>query len=508
MKVALLSPYSEISAIGIRTISAYLKSNGISTRLIFLPLQKSFYSREAFSTYPDASIDKIAELVKDTDIIGISFMTNFYFSIRDLTLKLKKRFPHKPVVWGGIHPTVMPEQSMSVADYVCIGEGEISFLELCRHLTDKKAADDIPGIWAKKDGQIIKNQPTNVIIDLDQIPAQDYDLEDDYILLSKKEIVRITKKNIRQFLGVTYWTMYTRGCPYSCTYCCNDALRKINKDFTKIRAKTPETMVREILTIQEKYPFVEYINFQDDTFFALPEKDILKFSEYYKQKVSLPFLIPGVHPSAFTEKKYACLVESGMLRIRMGIQSGSRRIMEEIYKRKQDNNKVIEISRIIQKHSKKLMMPNYDIIVDNPWETKEDKLQTIDLLSKLAPPYSVNTYSLQFFPGTRLYEKGLEEKIITEDSQYKPYYNVEPNYLNLIIMFYSVFKIPSWLLKRLLSKKLINSENQFPRFHNFVYKLMLYRRGAASIFSRDYSMFPPGLQFLFCRILPPHKRLR
>ncbi len=71
-------------------------------------------------------------------------------------------------------------------------------------------------------------------MDLDQIPAQDYDLEDDHILLPGKEIVQITPKNIRDFLGVTYWTMYTRGCPYSCTYCCNDALRKINKDFTKI----------------------------------------------------------------------------------------------------------------------------------------------------------------------------------------------------------------------------------------------------------------------------------
>lgn len=109
MKIALISPYADISSIGIRTISSYLKSNGLSTRLIFLPLQKSYYSRENFSLYPDAAIENLAALVKDDDLIGISLMSNFYETIKDLTLKLKERLPDKPILWGGIHPTVMPE---------------------------------------------------------------------------------------------------------------------------------------------------------------------------------------------------------------------------------------------------------------------------------------------------------------------------------------------------------------------------------------------------------------
>jgi hypothetical protein len=57
MKVALLSPFTDISSIGIRTISSYLKAHNISTRLLFLPLQKNFYARELFTQYSDEVVD-------------------------------------------------------------------------------------------------------------------------------------------------------------------------------------------------------------------------------------------------------------------------------------------------------------------------------------------------------------------------------------------------------------------------------------------------------------------
>jgi anaerobic magnesium-protoporphyrin IX monomethyl ester cyclase len=121
MRVALISPFAEISSIGLRTLSAYLKAHGVATRLIFMPLQKTFYSREAFSLYPDSVITNLAELVQNDDIIGISVMSNFFDTLKDFTLKLKAKLPGKPIVWGGIHPTVAPEQCIALADYVCIG---------------------------------------------------------------------------------------------------------------------------------------------------------------------------------------------------------------------------------------------------------------------------------------------------------------------------------------------------------------------------------------------------
>ncbi|KPJ62033.1 MAG: hypothetical protein AMJ42_00275 [Deltaproteobacteria bacterium DG_8] len=503
MKIALISPYAEISSIGVRTISAYLKSNGISTRLVFLPLQKSFYSREDFSFYSDSAINDLADLVINDDLIGISLMSNFYDTVKDLTIKLKRKLPDKPIIWGGIHPTVIPEKCIEVADYLCIGEGELPCLDLCRHLAEGKSAENIPGIWSKAEGRIFRNNPLRVITDLNQIPPPDYDLEENYILLSKKTLTPLTSRNMHKFLGVTYWTMYTRGCPFSCTYCCNDALRKIHRDFTKLRAKSPEYIVQEIIAIKNKFPFIKYVNFQDDTLFALSEEDIKEFCEYYKKFVGLPFLVPGAQPSVFTEKKFDYLVDSGMLRTRVGIQCGSQRVLDEIYKRKQDNETVVQISHILQKYPKKLTMPNYDIIVDNPWETQKDRLQTIDLLSKLAPPFSLNIFSLMFFPGTSLYSKAIQENIINENTKVTHYLNYKPTYLNLIIALFGIFKVPEWLLKILLSKRLVNTKRNFVALHHILYNLILYRRGICSIVTRDFSMFPPSLQFLFCKFLPP-----
>lgn len=110
MEIALLSPYADITSIGIRTLSAYLKLQGFSTRLVFLPLQKSFYLREDLSLYSDRVINNLADLVKNNDLVGISLMSNFYDTIKDLTIKLRSELPEKPILWGGIHPTVMPEQ--------------------------------------------------------------------------------------------------------------------------------------------------------------------------------------------------------------------------------------------------------------------------------------------------------------------------------------------------------------------------------------------------------------
>jgi len=505
MKIALLSPFADISSIGIRSISAYLKAHGFSTRLVFLPLQKNFFSREPFVLYSDTVVDQLADLVRSDDLIGISLMSNFFDTVKDLTLRLKKRLPHKKIIWGGVHPTVMPAQCIEYADYVCIGEGEVPCCDLCRCIADGQPTDTIPGIWSRDDGRISQNPPQNIIIDLDQIPPLDYDLKDNFILIKKKRITELSACNMPANMGVTYWTMYSRGCPFSCSYCCNDAFRSIHKDLARLRCKSPQAMVDEILAILKKFPYVRYINFQDDTFFALSEEDIERFAVCYREHIDIPFLIPGINPNVFTERKFDCLVKSGLLRVRMGIQSGSKRIVQEVYMRHQNNDKIVEISQKLQKYSHKLTMPNYDIIVDCPWESQEDVLQTIALLDRLAPPFSLNIFSLQFFPGTRLYARAVKEGLFSEGSPFKPYYEYQRTYINLIIMLYALMKVPKWLLKLLLSKPLLSTNRTFERLHNILYNLILYRRGICSLIRRDYSMFPQSLQFLFCKMLPPPK---
>jgi len=125
------------------------------------------------------------------------------------------------------------------------------------------------------------------------------------------------------------------------------------------------------------------------------------------------------------------------------------------------------------------------------------------LLARLAPPYSLNLFSLSFFPGPSLYSKAIKKNIIDEKTKLDHYLNYKPTYLNLIIALFGLCKLSEWVLKLLLSKRLVNTKRNFPILHRIIYNLIFYRRGIYSLATRDYSMFPARLQILLCKILPP-----
>ncbi|MBU1628450.1 cobalamin B12-binding domain-containing protein, partial [bacterium] len=183
LDVTFISPYLNIYALGIRSISSYIKSKGFSSRLIFLPLihsQKSTipnYQR----LYEEKTLDDIAELCKGSMFIGISLTSNHVDSSIQLTQHLKDKF-EIPVIWGGLHPTVMPEESLHYADFICLGEGESAFLELLENNQKKRDITKTRNFWFKKNGSIIKNVPHELITNLDSLPFQDYSLKEHYIL--------------------------------------------------------------------------------------------------------------------------------------------------------------------------------------------------------------------------------------------------------------------------------------------------------------------------------------
>lgn len=112
MNIALISPYPDLHAFGIRTISACLKREGHDVNLFLLP--KQFTER-----YENRTLNEIVNLSKKSNLIGISLMTNFFDNAIQITQKLKENYDI-PILWGGIHPTIRPEECLNYADMVCI----------------------------------------------------------------------------------------------------------------------------------------------------------------------------------------------------------------------------------------------------------------------------------------------------------------------------------------------------------------------------------------------------
>ncbi len=148
--VVLISPYSGMSAVGLRLISACLRQAGWPTRLVFLPDLEEWLCLPAphRTGYPPALLDAVCELCADADLVGISVMTNFVLRARSLTQAVHERLG-LPVVWGGIHPTVRPAECLEWADLVCVGEGEEATVELVSHLAQGVKATGVANIWAR-----------------------------------------------------------------------------------------------------------------------------------------------------------------------------------------------------------------------------------------------------------------------------------------------------------------------------------------------------------------------
>lgn len=422
MKITLISPYPDLKVFGLRTLSACLKKEGHDVQLVFMP--KRFSEK-----YKEPELNELVEISKKSGLIGISLMTNFFDSAVQVTQALKKNC-NVPVLWGGVHPTVRPEECLDYADMVCIGEGETSLTELAKRMKEGKDYYDIRGIWFRDKLNIIKNQVAPLIPELDTIPYQDYDYRTHY-MLNKGCFYKMDADRLNRDWSGTYTTMATRGCPFGCSYCCNNTFNKMHTGQKLIRKRTIDNIMEELAEAKNRLPFIDCVLFDDDAFLVYSESEIKEFCRRYKKEIGLQLRITGVAPSTLTRTKLSFLVDAGLVTIKMGIQSASERT-KKLYGRFHSNDQVEKAASMINEFKDKINVPHYDIILDNPWETDEDLIDTLMFLTKIHPPYQIQYFSLTFYPGTELYEKAKRDGIITNDLQdvyRKDYFNFKKTYL-------------------------------------------------------------------------------
>ena len=138
MKVTLISPYENVTVNGIRMLSAVLKAMGVECQMVMLPHEiKGVGSRGAefrFS-YPETALDQVAEVVQGSDLVGISLMSNYFDNAAQITQHLRRSI-QAPIIWGGVNPTVRPEECLEHADLICVGEDEEALRELVQQMSN------------------------------------------------------------------------------------------------------------------------------------------------------------------------------------------------------------------------------------------------------------------------------------------------------------------------------------------------------------------------------------
>src|SRR3989338_1249232 len=149
-KVVLISTFPDIQAYGIRMLSAMLKNGGLEKNLIF-------FNAPFGALYSEDVLKQVADISEDSLFVGISVMTNFFERAKQVTLFLKKH-SKIPVVWGGIHTAIKPEECLQYADMICIGEAENNIVPFAQNLASANSFSQMDNVWLKVKGEIIKHR--------------------------------------------------------------------------------------------------------------------------------------------------------------------------------------------------------------------------------------------------------------------------------------------------------------------------------------------------------------
>lgn len=425
MHLLLVSFQTNTETLGMRLLHHHVRASGHRSSILFCP--RGFDARANADVY-----DWIASA--GIDAVGISLMTEEFFLARDFTEGLKARGLRQPVIWGGIHPTSMPEECLRTCDYVCVGEGEGPVLDWLAALESGKSPAGIPNIaFLDAEGQYRKPCLRPLESDLDAFAPLSHEIPDAHVL-HRDAVEPLGVRLFQQYSrynGTVYSTMATRGCPLHCSFCVNATLMDVyGGKPLKIRKRSVDNVLAELREAVQRHPNLLYVNFQDDCFLTLTTQWLEEFRERYPREIGLPFIVRPI-PTFVHPHKLRLIKEAGLAWIFMGLQSGDEEVNRTIYDRQQSNERFIEAARVVDELK---IAANYDVILDNPLEGEESTQKTVETLARIPKPYQLNLYSLTYYPGTPLTDMMVHRKLGDPSQSYtKNYTAYRKNYLNRLV---------------------------------------------------------------------------
>lgn len=339
------------------------------------------------------------------DAIGITCLTHGISLAGELSEHLRQHFD-LPILFGGVGTITEPELAIKYADLICTGEGEDVIVEIAKRLDAKQDLTGIVGTHCRLPNGEIQKNPKSKLPVLSEIPLPVYDAEY-YTFINGFRFERNVPHNHRQ-IDTSYPMMTQRGCPFSCTFCIESMLQREFGKKEHLRRTSVERALDE-LHYAKKLGFT-YIAFWDDVFLINPEW-LDEFLPRYKAEIGLPFFC-YTYPSTTKKHLLEKVRDAGCVSIGMGIQSGSTRILEQVYDRKVKRQQVIEACNLLVESG--IPTPSVDFIPRTAFDTEQDLEDTIDLLLDIPAQLAPSFYNeLTIYPNYPIHERLNRPEIIS-----------------------------------------------------------------------------------------------
>jgi len=419
MRVTLVSTYND-RCYGLRMIASYLRGQGHDVALICFkrfmsraipPDETDTWRRVMAATYPPVvepreegdipcpylqeSTPREWDLLLETiaaarpELVGISTATATYDVARALTERIHRELPGVRVAWGGPHPMICPEESIATADIVSIGEAEEAMAELC---ADPRRTD-IRGLWVRRNGEVVRNPLRPLEQDLDKYPFASFGVNE---FLIEDERVYPCEASNKAYFREIYMIMTQRGCPFQCTYCIHNALRGLYKGERYFRRRSVDSVLAECARRVKDFDLPGFAFFDD--VFVIEPKWVAEFAAKYPRRIGVPF--GGyAYPMVATDEMFGQLRRAGMTFVALGVQTGSDYVGREIYGRRYDSERIVELAWMAHRHGIEV---NYEILSNCPYEREEDLRATLDLLTRMPKPLDFHVKKIVFFPRLKI----------------------------------------------------------------------------------------------------------
>lgn len=333
---------------------------------------------------------RVAEAIdEDTVAAGVTALTGGMITHGlELSRHVRSLRPI-PIVWGGVHASLLPEQTVShkLVDFVVEGEGEIAFAALLRDLASGGKGGGIPGVWRKQEG-VVDGIPRAGMLDMAELPPLPWHRVD-----------------MNRYLGMyrdkpQLFYQSSRGCPFRCAYCYNTVYNG-----RKWRSMDADRVLAELTELRSRLEFKSVYFLDDDFFIDLPRAmKILKGMH----AMGLSSILQGVDihtMSRFSDQDLDFLEENGVERISIGVESGTDRVRNDLLHKW---GSIDVIRREFRRLANRRFLVLCTFIVGFPGETPAETQATIDLvlwtLGTGANFRVPQLYNFTPYPGTELHQ--------------------------------------------------------------------------------------------------------
>lgn len=404
MKILLINPClrtyrpNRNFPIGLSYVTSALERAGYDFEILDIEAQR----------YSDAEIESRLKRTQ-FDVVALGTLVSGYKIVKWISRLIKSINKDAIIIAGNSVASSIPEilLSKTEVDIAVMGEGDITIVEILEALKGLKSLENVHGIYYKKENKIFATPKRLLIPDINKIPLPNWELFDMKIYLSNAIYdvptpYPLPKEEIRAFVVNT-----ARGCPFKCSFCYHVFRGE------KYRYRSPESILAEIKTLQEKYG-INYINFYDElTFFS--KRQANEFVDKVLESGLKFFWNADVRADLFTEDDFEILKKlkkAGCIGLGYSLESGNPDILKSMNKRLKVEDFISQKKALDLVEIKTFT----SLVLGYPQETLKTLKQTFDIC------YELNVYPSAGYllpqPKTPMYEAAKKKGIIKDDEDY------------------------------------------------------------------------------------------